>query len=364
MTQHGFKRFHRRAKTTGDTGVSASGAVAADTAADRPVARADAPARVAGQAQPVRPQANLTRTKRPQARAEARPEPRQEARADLQAETQERPSLVAEDAALGNLAMDMDYSGIDAADQTGQTWDLPAMLPKVWDRLLRLSADPDSEQGGDVASIAAVRESAASGGFDLLRTRLLQTLRARGWKRVAISAPTSGAGTTFCTVNLALSLARVPDNRTIALDLNLRNPGLAQALDLRAGADLPGFLAGRVSVQDALVRLGDTLAMGLNDRAVQNSAERLQVGRCAEVLDEMERACEADTVLFDLPPLLEQDDAAAFLPHVDAVLLISDGSRSTAAHLEACEKMLDGQVPLLGVVLNRSRRDENGGLFS
>ena len=66
----------------------------------------------------------------------------------------------------------------------------------------------------------------------------------------------------------------------------------------------------------------------------------------------------ADVALFDLPPVLHNDDVAAFLPQVDGVLLVSDGSQTTARHLKACEKMLAGHTQLLGVVLNRARSED------
>ena len=52
---------------------------------------------------------------------------------------------------------------------------------------------------------------------------------------------------------------------------------------------------------------------------------------------------------------MEHDDLSAFLPQLDGVLLISDGTQTMARHLRECERMLEGQVPLLGIVLNRAR---------
>ena len=58
-------------------------------------------------------------------------------------------------------------------------------------------------------------------------------------------------------------------------------------------------------------------------------------------------------------PVLEYDDLTAFLPQVDGVLLVADGTQTTAAHLAACEKMLLGHTQLLGVVLNRARNADS-----
>ena len=199
------------------------------------------------------------------------------------------------------------------------------------------------------------RDDPAAKGFDLLRTRLLHTLKAHDWKRVAVAAPTTGAGTTFTAVNLALSLARIPHSRTILMDLNHRNPGVAEALKMDQPGNMSGFLTGEVVMEDHLIRPAETLALGLTDAPDRNAAEILHDSYSAATLADMIERTAADVVLYDLPPVLEYDDLTAFLPQVDGVLLVSDGTQTTAAHLAACEKMLAGHTELLGVVLNRAR---------
>ena len=237
---------------------------------------------------------------------------------------------------------------------------MPIKLPPLWDRLPQIPFDPDHPVGTAVPLVSTCRSAPAARAFDLLRTRLLQTLKARGWRCIAICAPTSGCGATFTAVNLALSLARVPSSRTLLMDLNFRAPGVGSALGLNAEGDMAGFLAGDIPAEDALLRPLDTLAVGLNTVCDENAAEILHDRRGGNVLDDMIMRTEAETVLFDLPPLLEFDDAAAFLAQVDGVLLISDGTRTTAAQLAACEGILAGHVPLLGVLLNRGRSAGGG----
>ena len=75
----------------------------------------------------------------------------------------------------------------------------------------------------------------------------------------------------------------------------------------------------------------------------------------AETLLRLRASLQPEIVLYDMPPMLEHDDLSAFLPQLDGVLLISDGTQTMARHLRECERMLEGQVPLLGIVLNRAR---------
>lgn len=190
---------------------------------------------------------------------------------------------------------------------------------------------------------------------NVLRTQVLQTLKARNWTRVAISAPTSGCGTTFTALNLALSTSAIPDVKTVLLDLNQRKPGLGKALNSNPVMNAADLLQRRVSCMDYLERYGDDLAVGLTADTPPNPSEILQSQDAADVLDEMTGELTPDVMFFDMPPMLEYDDVLAFLPQVDAVLLVADGTKTPSRQVAKCERLLDGRAPLLGVVLNRGR---------
>jgi len=191
--------------------------------------------------------------------------------------------------------------------------------------------------------------------IDALRTQVLQKLKAEGWRRVAVCAPTSDCGTTFTALNLALSMAAIPDVRTVLLDLNQRAPGLAGALDVKPVHNASDLLQQRLSYLDYLQRYGDNLVVGLNADVPHNPAEILQSRTAANVLNDMTQALNPDVVLFDMPPMLEYDDLSAFLPQVDAVLIVADGTKTLGRQIAKCERLLDGRAPLMGVVLNRGR---------
>jgi Mrp family chromosome partitioning ATPase len=244
---------------------------------------------------------------------------------------------------------------VEAADQA------PVSLPTrfdPWAQFPEVPFDFLGQKPSRLPLVSAFRASPTARAFDLLRTRLLHSLKTHGWKRVAVTSPSAGGGTTFCAVNLALSLARIPASRTVLMDLNFRAPGVAAALGIAPHGNMAEFLTGEVPIGQHLQRLSDTLAVGSNCAPDQNASEILHDPRTADVISALISDTGADTVLFDLPPVLEHDDVTAFLPQVDGVLLISDGDRTTAAELAACEKMLAGHAPLLGVVLNRAQQTD------
>lgn len=225
----------------------------------------------------------------------------------------------------------------------------------LWDNLQLVLPDARALATRGAPLVDYYRDHPAAKAFDLLRTRLMQALRQHGWTRIAVVAPTTGCGATFTAVNLALSLARVPGSRTLLADLDQRKPGVAPALGLEGEWRIDNFLSARCLPEDHLIRCSDTLALALNTETNLNASEQLHDSITTAVLEDTEEELAPDVVLYDLPAMLEYDDLAAFLPHLDGVLLVADATRTTKARIEECERILDGQTPLLGVVLNRGR---------
>lgn len=191
--------------------------------------------------------------------------------------------------------------------------------------------------------------------FDLLRTRILQPMQDRGWRRLAVTSPTHGCGKSLIAANLALSLSRRPNSRTLLLDLELRAPRMAPLFALPEAGALRDVLTGDQPFEGHLRRVGRTLALGLNSSPVTEAADLLHHPAIPETLAATMEGLDPQVALFDLPPALVSDDVLAMAPSVDAVLLVIDGTRTTAAEVRTCEKMLDGQIPILGVVLNRAQ---------
>ena len=202
----------------------------------------------------------------------------------------------------------------------------------------------------------------AQAAFDVLRTKLLQTLKDRRWNRVAITSPTKGCGKTFVAANLALSLARRSGSRTVLLDMDLRSPSLADTLGISYPGTMRHFLSGKLRADEYLLRVSENLVVGLNDEIETEAADLLQNESTRETLEIMRHELEPDVILYDLPPALQNDDVLSFLPQVDGVLMVIGGGQTKAADVRKVEKLLGDQAPLLGVILNR---DEgiSGGLF-
>jgi Mrp family chromosome partitioning ATPase len=78
------------------------------------------------------------------------------------------------------------------------------------------------------------------------------------------------------------------------------------------------------------------------------------------VLEEIINQYDDRLIIFDLPPLLLDDDALVFTPYVDASLLIVEsGGRTRARDVEHCLQLLQG-TNVIGTVFNKLAEYELG----
>jgi protein-tyrosine kinase len=191
--------------------------------------------------------------------------------------------------------------------------------------------------------------------FDVMRTKVIQQMRANKWKRLAITSPGSGCGKTTTCLNLAFSLGRQKDIRTMIIEADLRRPAMAEALGLRRQHAFASVLEGTAPASQHLVRHWANLAFGTNHAPARNPAELLHSAKVGEVLAEIDRDYAPDLMIFDMPPMQGSDDTIGFMSQVDCVLLIAAAGNTTVKEVDVCEQELAAQTNILGVVLNKCR---------
>ena len=240
--------------------------------------------------------------------------------------------------------------------------------PDLWQRVPSFPLDLKHLEKNRI--ITAERTDPAHSAFDVLRTKLLRLLSENGWSRIAVTSPTEGCGKTFMSVNLALSLSRQANCRTVLMDLDMRRPSVAKVLGLKDPGSMGDFLRGDLAIEDLFrragpndVKIGDNVMVAANGRREDYASELMQLPETAEAMDRMEEALAPDVILFDMPPALVNDDVLAARPLFDGVLLIIGGGITKPQQVRDVERRLGTETPLLGVVLNRSE-GENAQSYS
>ncbi|MCF8486645.1 MAG: CpsD/CapB family tyrosine-protein kinase [Rhodobacteraceae bacterium] len=222
----------------------------------------------------------------------------------------------------------------------------------AWGALSPLVIPQKLATKGRIVTISGGKEATA---FDAMRTKVIQQMRANNWRRLAITSPAAGCGKTTISLNLAFSLARQPDLRSILVELDLRRPSIAQTLQFKPKAGFSQVLEGRSTFADCAVGFGNNLAIAANTGPVRNAAEMLQSSATPVCLAEIEATYAPDIMIFDMPPMLVTDDAMAFAGQVDCVLLVAAAESTTIKEVDTCEREIASQTNVMGVILNKCR---------
>lgn len=202
--------------------------------------------------------------------------------------------------------------------------------------------------------VAASMSDPAHVPFNLLRTRVRAAMDSNKWKSIGVTSPSPACGKTMVSINLALSFARATDQKVVLLDLDLKRPSIAETLGIKPNATLGAYLRGHAELSECFVRVGHGLIIGLGGGHMRDSSELLQGPTAAELLDFVQRTFAPDVLLFDLPPMGASDDALAFLPRTDAIVLVAAAGQTTSGEIDNCEQQIAEHGQFLGVVLNKA----------
>lgn len=203
-----------------------------------------------------------------------------------------------------------------------------------------------------------------SRSFDMLRTQILQSMDIRSWQFLGITSAAAACGKSVVATNLALSIARQPERSVLLVDMDLQKPQIANYLGLNADRGIVSVLAGKTTLQDALVsahiRNGQVLVLPC-EMPMANSSAWIASRAMDALLHEIKRSFPNWTVVIDLPPVLASDDVISILPRLDCVAFVVGAGSTTAEEIKECNRHLES-AEVVRVILNKSE-DANTGYY-
>ena len=190
--------------------------------------------------------------------------------------------------------------------------------------------------------------------FRILRTQVLQAMAQAEHRSLAITSPNYGDGKTTVAFNLAVSIALDVKQTVLLVDLDLRKPDMHKMIGLESPLGLTDHLINDVPLADCLVRPSfERLSILPAGKALDHSSEVIGSPKMAALAAELERRYHDRLIIYDMPPILEQDDSMAFLPHVGAVLLVVRDGVTPIPDIKHSLSALTG-AHVIGTVLNKT----------
>ena len=189
--------------------------------------------------------------------------------------------------------------------------------------------------------------------FRILRTQVLQLMTHFEHRSLAITSPNYGDGKSTIAFNLALSIAQDVKQTVLLVDLDLRKPSIHRYVGLEAPCGLSDHLINDLPLSECLYRPSfERLSILPAGRTLDNSSEVLGSPKMAALAAELEQRYHDRLLIYDMPPILAQDDSIAFFPHVGAVLLVVRDGVTRTNDVKRSINALAG-AHFIGTVLNR-----------
>lgn len=173
---------------------------------------------------------------------------------------------------------------------------------------------------------------------------------------IMITSALPGEGKTFCTVNLAISIAMEVDLTVLLVDADVARPSVTNVLGIKSDVEkglMDVLLGDGVDVSEVIYRtnIPKLSVMPAGTRHAR-STEVIASERMRLVLDEMSERYRDRVIIFDSPPLLAASEAGVLASHMGQVLVVVEAGRTTETTLkDALARVESSNV--LGVLLNK-----------
>ena len=194
------------------------------------------------------------------------------------------------------------------------------------------------------------------GPYKMLRTQVLRRLDKLSVNSLAVVGTSANTGKTLTAINLAIAIAADPERTALLVDLDLRKPSIHRRFGLDPQVGIDDCLRRARPLKDAMLRLAgyERLVVLPARERCEDSSELLSTRRTEEMICEMRQRYQDRVLVFDLPPVLQADDALAFARHVQAALVVvGEGRTRRDDVLRTLELLRD--LPVIGTVLNGTR---------
>ncbi len=216
------------------------------------------------------------------------------------------------------------------------------------------------EQMGVVTRDGA-RTSAAE-DFRIIKRPLLRSARAAmaagtpNGNLIIVTSALPGEGKTWCSVNLAMSIAMEKDYRVLLVDADVARPSVLKLLGL---APAPGLmdllLSDRRGLGDVLLHTNiDKLSLLPAGRNSQHATELLASQVMSALLQDIASRYPDRIVIFDSPPLLLTSEASVLASQMGQVVMVVETEATTQRDVKEALRRLDN-CPRVDLICNKTR---------
>lgn len=186
----------------------------------------------------------------------------------------------------------------------------------------------------------------------------------RNGNLVMVTSAFPGEGKTFCSINLAMSVAMELDTTVLLVDADVAKPSVLRTMGLDSKPGLLDVLSdSSIDLAEVLLRT-DIERLSLLPSGTQHprATELLASDAMIRLLDEMARRYSDRIIVFDSPPLLVTTESRVLASHMGQVVLVVEAERTNHADVKQALATIES-CPVKLLVLNKGSSAASGGYY-
>jgi protein-tyrosine kinase len=177
----------------------------------------------------------------------------------------------------------------------------------------------------------------------------------RNGNLIMVTSSLPGEGKSFCSLNLAISIATEMERTVLLVDADVARPRLPEYLGIRAGKGLLDVLQDpSLELSEVMLRTNiPKLSLLTSGHPCKHGTELLASSAMSRLVADLANRYPDRVIIFDSPPLLSTSEASVLASHMGQIVMVVEAEKTSQeavkealSQLESCE--------VIGMVLNKA----------
>ncbi|MBI3344796.1 MAG: tyrosine-protein kinase family protein [Gammaproteobacteria bacterium] len=171
---------------------------------------------------------------------------------------------------------------------------------------------------------------------------------------IMVTSSFPGEGKSFCSINLAMSIAMEMDHRVLLVDADVAKPSIPKFFGFKADKGIMDVLLDEhVQLSDVLIRTNvEKLSILPAGRGHRYATELLASEAMNRLLRDMAQRYQDRIIIFDSPPLLSTTEARVLATHMGQIVMIVEAQRTTHEALKEALRQIES-CDVVSLLLNK-----------
>jgi exopolysaccharide/PEP-CTERM locus tyrosine autokinase len=198
--------------------------------------------------------------------------------------------------------------------------------------------------------------------FRLIKRPLIKNAFNKGGGKISngnlimVTSALAGEGKSFCSINLAMSIAMEMDHTVLLVDADVAKPTLPGFLGLKSDKGLMDVLLDdKLQLSDVMIKTNvEKLSILPAGRGNGYATEMLASEAMSRLLQEMANRYHDRVIIFDSPPLLATTEARVLATHMGQIVMVVEAEKTTQDQLQEALNQIES-CDVVGLLLNKGK---------